>query len=35
MEGARLAGVNPCASSLFAEQMKNVGFVNVKEEGAI
>ncbi len=35
MEGARLAGVNPCASSLFAEQMKNAGFVNVKEEGAM
>jgi len=35
MEGARLAGINPCASSSFAEQIKNAGFINVKEEGAM
>ncbi len=35
MEGARLAGINPCASISFADQMKNAGFINVKEEGAL
>jgi len=35
MEGARLAGINPCASTSFADQMKNAGFINVKEEGAM